>query len=221
MRDRDVGKVRIDDLYNLIIVVGEFLKLEIKVIQTSNKLHFGRVTFNDNELLGEDAFYDKPAAVMFQSCLTKHLLKADILFRGEFEIIPVDSGICRCRASDPLFRGCHQSGSLSGVTRERHPASQSEHLSYAEKLFGIQRYSSLASSEAKNPRRRISDRNFENPPLRLTGSGLFPVQYYNRYGAKKIHRCGLERTGADIGAGLENEDVYCGRKNYSDKQTDD
>ena len=40
---------------------------------------------------------------MLQSCLTKHLLKADILFRGEFEIIPVDSGICRCRASDPLF----------------------------------------------------------------------------------------------------------------------
>ena len=65
---------------------------------------------------------------MLQSCLTKHLLKADILFRGEFEIIPVDSGICRCRASDPLFCGCHQSGSLSGVTRERHPASQSEHL---------------------------------------------------------------------------------------------
>ena len=167
MRDRDVGKVRIDDLYNLIIVVGEFLKLEIKVIQTSNKLHFGRVTFNDNELLGEDAFYDKPAAVMFQSCLTKHLLKADILFRGEFEIIPVDSGICRCRASDPLFRGCHQSGSLSGVTRERHPASQSEHLSYAEKLFGIQRYSSLLSGDNKNPRRRIFERSFENPLLRF------------------------------------------------------
>ena len=65
---------------------------------------------------------------MLQSSLTKHLLKADILFRGEFEIIPVDSGICRCRASDPLFCGCHQSGSLSGVTREHHPASQSEHL---------------------------------------------------------------------------------------------
>ena len=167
MRDRDVGKVRIDDLYNLIIVVGEFLKLEIKVIQTSNKLHFGRVTFNDNELLGEDAFDDKPAAVMFQSCLTKHLLKADILFRGEFEIIPVDSGICRCRASDPLFRGCHQSGSLSGVTRERHPTSQSEHLLYAEKFFGIQRYSSLLSGDNKNPRRRIFERSFENPPLRF------------------------------------------------------
>ena len=109
-------------------VVPELLKLEIKVIQTDNKLHFRRVAFNDNELLAEDAFYDKSAAVMLRSCLTKHLLKADILFRGEFEIIPVDSGICRCRASDPLFRGCHQSGSLSGVTRERHPASQSEHL---------------------------------------------------------------------------------------------
>ena len=221
MRDRDVGKVGVDSLYNLIIVVPELLKLEIKVVQPGDELHLRRVAFDDDELLVEDSFDDKPAAVMLQSCLTKHLLKADILFRGEFEIIPVDSGICRCRASDPLFRGCHQSGSLSGVTRERHPASQSEHLSYAEKLFGIHRYSSLPSSETKNPRRRISDRNFENPPLRLPGSGLFPVQYYNRFGAKKIHRCGLERTGADIGAGLENEDVYCGRKNYSDKQTDD
>ena len=149
---------------------------------------------------------------MLQSRLTKHLLKADILFRGEFEIIPVDSGICRCRASDPLFRGCHQSGSLSGVTRERHPASQSEHLSYAEKLFGIQRYSSLASSEAKNPRRRISDRNFENPPLRLPGPGRFPVQYYNRFGAKKSHRCGLERSGADIGIEVFLSVVSCSMK---------
>ena len=40
---------------------------------------------------------------MLRSRLIKHLLKADILLRGEFEIIPVDSGICRCRASDPLF----------------------------------------------------------------------------------------------------------------------
>ena len=122
---------------------------------------------------------------MLQSSLTKHLLKADILFRREFEIIPVDSGICRCRASDPLFRGCHQSGSLSGVTRERHPASQSEHLSYAEKLFGIQRYSSLASSEAKNPRRRISIESLKTPPLRLPGTGRFPVQYYNRPGVSR------------------------------------
>ena len=194
MRDCDVGEVRIDDLYNLVVVISQLLKLEIKVIQTGNKLHFRRVAFDDNELLGEDAFDDKPAAVMFQSCLTKHLLKADILFRGEFEIIPVDPGVCCCRASDPLFRGCHQSGSLSGVTRERHPASQSEHLSYAEKLFGIQRYSSLLSGDNKNPRRRIFERSSLNSPIRLSRVGLFPVQYYNRPVRKKSPPNGLERS---------------------------
>ena len=143
---------------------------------------------------------------MLQSSLTKHLLKADILFRREFEIIPVDSGICRCRASDPLFRGCHQAGSLSGVTRERHPASQSEHLSYAEKLFGIQRYSSLLSGDNKNPRRRISDQSFENPPLRLPEPGRFPVQYYNRFGGKKNPSV---RTGA-VWSGHRNQGISPG-----------
>ena len=148
---------------------------------------------------------------MLQSSLTKHLLKADILFRREFEIIPVDSGICRCRASDPLFRGCHQSGSLSGVTRERHPASQSEHLSYAEKFFGIQRYSSLPSGDGKNTRRRISAKSFGNPPLRLPRQGLSRVQYYNRAGAKTNPRCGLERSGADIETEAFYPVVYCVR----------
>ena len=155
---------------------------------------------------------------MLQSSLTKHLLKADILFRGEFEIIPVDSGICRCRASDPLFRGCHQSGSLSGVTREHHPASQSEHLSYAEKLFGIQRYSSLLSGDNKNPRRRIFARSSLNSPIRLSRVGRFPLQYYNHAGAKTNPRYGLERSGADIGTEVFHPVVSCsmkGRFSYS------
>ena len=104
-------------------VIPQLLKLEIKVIQPGNKLHFRRVSSDDNELLPEDSFDDKPAAVMLRSCLTKHLLKADILFRGEFEIIPVDSGICRCRASDPLFWTCHIVGCkvawLGNATRPR------------------------------------------------------------------------------------------------------
>ena len=143
---------------------------------------------------------------MLQSSLTKHLLKADILFRGEFEIIPVDSGICRCRASDPLFRGCHQSGSLSGVTRERHPTSQSEHLLYAEKLFGIQRYSSLPSGDGKKPRRRTAIESLKTPPLRLPGLGLFPVQYYNRPVRKKKP---AERTGAVV-SGHRNRGISVG-----------
>ena len=61
------------------IVVPELLKLEIKVVQPSDELHFGRVASDDNELLGEDSFDDKTAAVMFQSCLTKQLVETDIL----------------------------------------------------------------------------------------------------------------------------------------------
>jgi len=60
------------------------------------------------------------------------------------------------------------------------PASQSELLSYAEKIFGIQRYSSLPSGDGKKPRRRTAIESLKTPPLRLPGLGLFPVQYYNR-----------------------------------------
>ena len=70
-------------------VISQLLKLEIKVIQTGNKLHFRRVTFNDNELLGEDAFYDKPAAIMLQSCLTKQLIETDIFLFIEPERVLV------------------------------------------------------------------------------------------------------------------------------------
>ena len=79
MRDRNVGKVRVDGFYNLVIVVPELLKLEIKVIQTGNKLHFRRVAFDDNELLGEDAFDDKPTAVMLKSGFAEQLVEADVL----------------------------------------------------------------------------------------------------------------------------------------------
>ena len=111
MRDRDVGKVRIDDLYNLIIVIPELLKLEIKVIQTGNKLHFRRVTFNDNELLGEDAFYDKPAAVMLKSGLAEQLVEADVLLlvKSERVLITRCSGLLSSLVS--LFSvGIHNIG---------------------------------------------------------------------------------------------------------------
>ena len=118
---------------------------------------------------------------MLQSSLTKHLLKADILFRREFEIIPVDSGICRCRASDPLFRGCHQSGSLSGVTRERHPASQSEHLCMSKNFSA---YKGTARSHLAMGKIRGGESLTEVPKILHYGfrAGLFPVQYYNRFG---------------------------------------
>ena len=61
------------------IVVPELLKLEIKVVQPSDELHFGRVASDDDELFAEDSFDDKPAAVMLRSGFTKQFVEADIL----------------------------------------------------------------------------------------------------------------------------------------------
>ena len=85
MRDRDVGEVRIDDLYNLVVVISQLLKLEIKVIQTGNKLHFRRVASDDNELLPEDSFDDKPAAVMLRSGFAEQFVEVDVLLFIEVE----------------------------------------------------------------------------------------------------------------------------------------
>ena len=79
MGNRRVGKVGVDSLYDLIIVVSYTLKLEIKVIQPRNELYFRRVAVNDNELLGEDSFDDKTAAVMFQSSFAKQFVEANVL----------------------------------------------------------------------------------------------------------------------------------------------
>ena len=60
-------------------VVSELLKLVIKVVQPCDELHFGRVASDDNELLGEDSFDDKTAAVMFQTSFAEQIVEADIL----------------------------------------------------------------------------------------------------------------------------------------------
>ena len=79
MRDSDVGKVRIDSLYNLVVVVRKFLKLEIKVVQSGDELCLRRVAFDDDELLAEDSFDDKTAAVMLKSGFAEQLVEADVL----------------------------------------------------------------------------------------------------------------------------------------------
>ena len=79
MRDRNVGKVRIDDLYNLVIVIGQFLKLKIKLVQPGNKLRLRRVAFDDDKLLGEASFDYKTAPVMLKSGFAEQLVEADVL----------------------------------------------------------------------------------------------------------------------------------------------
>ena len=79
MRDCNVGEVRIDSLYNLIIVVGEFLKLEIKIVQTVDELRLRRIAFDDYEFLTEESFDDKTAPVMLRSGFAEQLVEADVL----------------------------------------------------------------------------------------------------------------------------------------------
>ena len=125
MRDRDVGKVRIDGFYNLIVVVAQLLKLEIEVIEPCDELYLRRVASDDYELLAEDAFDDKTAAVMLQSGLTKQLVEADILLFIEAERILVTRSfglLCSFLVS------IHSFGLERRSTGENAPASQSEHL---------------------------------------------------------------------------------------------
>ena len=60
-------------------VIGQFLKLKIKLVQPGNKLRLRRVAFDDDKLLGEDSFDDKPAAVMLQYGLAEQFVEADML----------------------------------------------------------------------------------------------------------------------------------------------
>ena len=60
-------------------VVGEFLKLEIKIIQPGDKLRLRRVTSDDNELLPEDSFDDKTAEVMLRSGLCEQFVETNVL----------------------------------------------------------------------------------------------------------------------------------------------
>ena len=52
------------------------LSPEVKLV---NKLHFRRVAFDNDELLFEDAFDDKMAAVMLRSGFAEQLVEADVL----------------------------------------------------------------------------------------------------------------------------------------------
>ena len=60
-------------------VILQLLKLEIKVIQPGNKLHFRRVAFDDYKFLAKESFDDKTAPVMLRSGFAEQLVEADVL----------------------------------------------------------------------------------------------------------------------------------------------
>ena len=117
MRDCDVGKVRIDGFYNLVVVIPQLLKLEIKVIQPRDELHLRGVASDDDELLGEDSFDNESAPVMLQSGLAKQFIEADILLLIEAERIL----ITRCFGMLSSFLVGIHSFRLKGVRLGRTP----------------------------------------------------------------------------------------------------
>lgn len=71
---------------------------------------------------------------------------------------------------------------------------------YVEKLFGIQRYSSLPSDEGKNPRRSISSRSFRNPPLRRLMPGRFQVNITMVFRDKKAPSPAIDGLARTLGS---------------------
>ena len=66
-------------------VIGQFLKLKIKLVQPGNKLRLRRVAFDDDKLLGEDSFDDKTAPVMLRSGFAEQFVEVDVLLFIEVE----------------------------------------------------------------------------------------------------------------------------------------
>lgn len=113
--------MRIDSLYNLIIVISQFLKLEIKVVQSGDKLRLRGVAFNDYELLGEDSFDDKTTAVMLKSGFAKQFLEADVLLFVKPERVFITRRLGLLSGHVGLFSvGIHNIGS-KGVRLGRTP----------------------------------------------------------------------------------------------------
>lgn len=131
---------------------------------------------------------------MLRSGFTKQFVEADILLF----IKPKRVFITR-RSGVPVGHVCQFSVGihiwLKKESRLGSGPGLAERAPLSDKWqFVGQRYSSLASSEAKNPWRKNFRKIFAKPPLRLPRAGLSPLQYYNRAGAKTNPRCGLERT---------------------------
>ena len=153
-------------------VIGQFLKLKIKLVQPGNKLRLRRVAFDDDKLLGEDSFDDKTAAVMLRSGFAEQFVEADVLLFIEAErvFIAQRSGLLSglvCQFSVSI----HNIGS-KGVRLGRTPGLAEQGPLSDKCQFVGQRYSSLFSGENKNPRRKIFCKNFEKPPLRPPRAGL-------------------------------------------------
>ena len=185
------------------------MKLEVKVVQPGDELHFRKVASDYYELFGEDAFDYKTASVMLQSGFAEQFVEADMLLFIEPERILMTRRWGLLSGLVGQFSVCIHNIGKKGSRLGSDPGL-AERAPLSDKCqFVGQRYSSLASSEAKTPRRKNFRKNFAKPPLRLPRQGLSRVQYYNRRAPKKSPPNGQERTGAVIGIKVFQSVVSC------------
>lgn len=175
----NVGEVRIDDLYNLVIVVADALKLEIKVVKSGDELRLRRVASDNDGLLAEDSFNNKTTPVMLQSGFAEQLAKADVLLfiKPERVFITRRSGlliglVCRFSVHIHIWL---KKGRDSGATR----ASQSENLCRTNPNLSdkgtLAVFWRKQKSAAEDFYRRF--RKFSNFSLRRWASRLLPEAF--------------------------------------------
>ena len=90
----------IDDLHDLTVVVGELLKLEIKVVSSPDGLRLRRIAFGGCEFLAEASFDDKTAAVMLRSGFAEQLVETN---EDRTETLLLNCGIVNIRAKRLLW----------------------------------------------------------------------------------------------------------------------
>ena len=93
---------------------------------------------------------------MLQARPSQHLLEADMLLLGQLEVVPMNLRIGRTRPADLSFNLSHNPDSYLAfnISGGRSPAGRAP--LYAEKVFGIQRYSSLFPLREQNAALRIA-----------------------------------------------------------------
>ena len=149
-------KAGVDRLDDLIVVVAHAGNLGDVLVQPDEVTLFRGVGPDHAERLVEDSPDDEAAAVVLQARPSQHPLEADMLLLGQLEVVPMNLRIGRTRPADLSFNLSHNPDSYLAfnISGGRSPAGQAP--LYAEKVFGIQRYSSLFPLREQNAALRIA-----------------------------------------------------------------
>ena len=224
----NVGEVHIDDLYNLVIVVADALKLEIKVVKSGDELRLRRVASDNDGLFAEDFFNNKTTPVMLQSGFAEQLAKADVLLfiKPERVFITRRSGLLIglvCRVSVHIHIWLKK-GSRPGPRRARTFVGQTQICRTKVQLAVFWQKQKSAAEDFYRRFRKFSNFSLRRWASRLSFAGSFicfgiPESRTNgEFAAELRHRTVDRNTAPDgnlpdftillLGAHAENKIKY-------------